>query len=200
MMGALASGKGILFILHNMIGLFQETVGGGSDPMAYSIPRTPFLNDWAVLAYIVITYHLILAFYVIRSEHKTGFSLPIFSTIVTHSAFLAVVVGIAMGKHYFPPLGLIRYFIPGLAPFEAKWLFAGDLKKKAPPAPAPAQSSATVEDAAPLSSADMADDYNAWLQYLAQKSPGARKRFATVKEEYDHFMASRAKTRTSATR
>lgn len=199
-MGALAGIKSILFILYNVIGFFQEAITYGSDPAANPVPKSPFLGDWAVLAYVIITYHAILALYVIRSEHKTGLSLPILSTIVTHSAFLAVVVSIAMGKHYFPPLGLIRYFIPGLAPFEAKWLFAGDMKKPARPAPAPVHSAAAVEQAAPVSSADMADDYTAWLQYLAQKNSGARKRVGSVKDEYDQFMAARAKARASNSR
>jgi hypothetical protein len=103
-----------------------------------------------------------------------------------------------MGKRYFPLLGLVRYFIPGLAPFEAKWLFAGDMKKPERPAPAPKESAVAVEEAAPVSSADMADDYTAWLQYLSQKNPGARKRFNSVKEEYDSFMAARAKARAAS--
>ena len=154
----------------------------------------------AVFAYIVVTYHIILIILVINSEKKSGFSLPIGSTIITHLAFLAVVVCLSMGKRYFPLLGLIRYFIPGLAPFEAKWLFAGDMKKPERPISAPVAVAAAVEDAAPVSSAEMADDYTAWLQYLSQKNPGARKRVGSVKDEYDQFMAARAKARASSTR
>lgn len=154
------------------------------------------MRDWTTLIWILVAYHAILVWRVMTAEHKTGLSLPIGSTIVTHLACLAVVVGIGLGRHYVPFLGLVRYFIPGIAPFECKWLFSGETQKKEKPAPvlAPAAASAAAEVAA-VKEAVTGDDYEAWLQYIAHRKPAPRKPGTTVKDEYDQFMVARAKAR-----
>jgi hypothetical protein len=156
-------------------------------------------RDWTTLLWILVAYHVILVWRVITAEHKTGLSLPIGSTIVTHLACLAVVVGIGLGRHYVPILGFVRYLIPGIAPFECKWLFSAETQKKEKPKPvlAPAAATAAAEVAA-VKEAVTGDDYEVWLQHIAHRKPAPRKPGTTVKDEYDQFMVARAKQRSAA--
>jgi hypothetical protein len=155
-----------------------------------------FSGMWAVYAYILISYHLFLAWLVITAEHKTGFSLPIISTILTHLACLALVIGFTIERHYVPFFGLIRYFIPALAPFECTWLFSANPAKleeeKKKETPAPAEFKAAVSRAIATATGD---DYEAWSQYLAHRDPRLRKPGMSVKEEYERWMLARAKDR-----
>jgi hypothetical protein len=91
-----------------------------------------YFGDGAFAAYssILISYHLYLAFLVVSAEKETGLSLPVGQTIVTHAACLAVVVGLAIGRHSIPFFGIIRLFIPAIAPFEVTWLFSGSKKNQ----------------------------------------------------------------------
>ena len=77
-MGFLAGKNGVVFIVCSVIG--------------FVIARYLFEGAWATFAYILISYHLFLAWLVITAERETGFSLPIFSTIITHLACLTVVI------------------------------------------------------------------------------------------------------------
>lgn len=91
-----------------------------------------YFGDGAFAAYaaILISYHLYLAFLVVSAEKETGLSLPIGQTIVTHAACLVVVVGLAVGRHAIPFFGIIRLFVPAIAPFEVNWLFGGNKKNQ----------------------------------------------------------------------
>src|ERR1700738_5161081 len=116
----------------------------------------------AVYTSILVSYHLFLAWLVIATEHKTGVSLPIASTIVTHLACLAIVIPLGMGRHYIPFFGIFRYAIASLAIFERGWLFSG-------------KSQETKREEVPLTAAiitSTADDYQEWQRYLAQQKPG----------------------------
>lgn len=84
---------------------------------------------WSTFVSILVSYHLFLIWLVITTEHKTGFSLPVGPTILTHLACVAVVVTLGLGRHVIPFFGLIRYFIPALAPFECTWLFSANPAK-----------------------------------------------------------------------
>ena len=75
---------------------------------------------WATYTYILVTFHLILAFKVLTADKKAGLSLPIGQTILTHAACLAVIVGIAMLRHHIPFFGIIRYFRSGMALHRGK--------------------------------------------------------------------------------
>jgi hypothetical protein len=90
----------------------------------------------AVYASIMISYHLYLAFLLITAEKEVGFSLPIVQTILTHVACVGMVVLIPVARHFIPFFGIVRLFIPAIAPFEADWLFSGG-KKKAVAQPEP---------------------------------------------------------------
>jgi hypothetical protein len=84
---------------------------------------------WATYAYILVVYHLVLAFKVFTSDKKAGLSMPIGQAILTHLACVGLLISIAVLRHQIPLFGLIRLFLPGLAPFEARWLFSGEKAK-----------------------------------------------------------------------
>jgi hypothetical protein len=147
-----------------------------------------FTGVWATYAYILISYHLFLGWLVITAEHETGFSLPVLSTIVTHMACLAVLLSIAIGRQYIPFFGLIRYFVPALAPFECNWLFSGGTKKKEVAVNSPLSAGIDLTGVT-------AEDHEAWIQHLTHRDPLSRRHGMSVKEEYEQFLAARIKSR-----
>jgi hypothetical protein len=115
--------------------------------IGYLLGRFLPQGAWSAYAPILISYHLYLVWLVIIADHETGFSMPVPHTILTHAAFLAALIGLAVGRHYVPFFGLIRIFVPSLAPFECKMLFSGGTVKKQ--APQEAASSELVSVSAP---------------------------------------------------
>lgn len=160
------------------------------------IPDTP----WVTYAYILVFYHAILGFRVIAAEKKTGISLPIGSTILTHLACVGLLIGLTVGRHSIPFFGVIRYFIPGLAPFEANWLFNGEKSKPAPKtAPADVISASAVPFAAPAAvsyyASSTGEDYEEFLKLLRAGKRPYRRPGVSVKDEYELWLAARAKSR-----
>jgi|SRR5580658_5613761 hypothetical protein len=205
-----------------------------------------YFGTGALAAYssILISYHLYLAFLVVTAEKESGLSLPVAQTIVTHAACLAVIIGLAIGRHYIPFFGIIRLFIPAIAPFEVTWLFNGSKKNQhrveeqiaavlspvpsvsllketvaaapiAPavqaPVPAPLAHPATVTfDGAPVAAysfmtptpapaakptSDVEDDYEDFIKHMQSGKRPFRKPGITVRQEFDLWLAHRAKTR-----
>lgn len=101
--------------------------------IGYLLGRILPEGAWSAYAPILISYHLYLVWLVMIADHETGFSMPVPQTVLTHAAFLAALVGLAVGRHYVPFFGLIRIFVPSLAPFECKMLFSGGTLKKHTP-------------------------------------------------------------------
>ena len=135
---------------------------------------------WAVYASLLISYHLFLTFLVITAERETGLSLPIGSSLLTHLAFLALLIGVGVGRQHIPLFGIIRYLTPTLAPFEAKWLFSGGRKRKTATQPEPIFSGS-------------AEDYEEFLRYLSQKQRRFSKPGRSVREEQVFWLADRSK-------
>jgi hypothetical protein len=178
-----------------------------------------YMGTGAMAAYvsILVSYHLYLGFLVMIAEKETGFSLPIGHTLVSHLACLAVVVGIAFGRHYIPFFGLVRLFVPAMAPFEVNWLFSGGKKKTgtsgaavefAPVAAAPVASApaAQAPQATPIATAAPApsfmtstgDDYEDFLLHMKAGKRPFRKPGISVKEEFELFLAHRTKAKAAA--
>jgi hypothetical protein len=172
---------------------------------------------WATYVSILVSYHLFLGWLVITADHDAGFSMPVLHTLVTHAACLAVLIGLAMGRRYIPFLGLVRMFVPGLAPFECDWLFSGGRVKKAVPketddghivaattmdtaseAPTVSEIVATGESsntnvvAAAPAGEYTADEHTAWIQYLRNPRRAFRKPGVSVEEEFKLWQAARA--------
>ena len=172
--------------------------------LRHLLPDTP----WATYTYILVTYHLILAFKVFTADKKAGLSMPIGQTILTHAACLAVIVGIAVLRRHIPFFGIIRYFIPGIAPFEAEWLFTGEKVKIERLTDDEAIQAATVHiesspdgaisaPAAPVSlfASSTGEDYNEFLTLMQQGKRPFRKPGISIKEEYELWLAHRAKAK-----
>jgi len=162
-------------------------------------------DPWATYVSILVSYHLFLAWLVITAEHEGGLSLPIFHTVLTHAACLAVLIGLAMGRRYIPLLGLVRIFVPGLAPFECNWLFSGGMAtKKAPEETAgnqtvAAQPLAFGSEAAPASLESpppqaeyTEDEHTAWTRYLVDKRRAFRRPGLSVADEFKLWEEARA--------
>ena len=107
----------VVFIVCSLIGYL----------LAHYLPA----GAWSAYAPILISYHLYLAFLVFTGDHEAGFSMPLPSLLLTHLAFLVVLVFVAFGRRYIPFFGLISIFVPALAPFESKWLFSATRAKRA---------------------------------------------------------------------
>jgi hypothetical protein len=177
---------------------------------------------WASYVSILVSYHLFLAWLVFTADHEAGLSMPVLSTVLTHAACLAVLIGLAIGRRYIPFLGLVRIFVPGLAPFECNWLFAaGTAKRKAPKEAIDSQSMATTPvsealvAATPIASspaastsgasasnpsttvavsngAYTADEHTAWIRYLSHPRRAYRKPGLSVGDEFKQWQAARA--------
>jgi hypothetical protein len=171
-------------------------------------------EPWASYVSILVSYHLFLAFLLITAEHEPGFSFPpIVSIVFTHAACLALLIGLAMGRRYVPILGLVRIFVPGLAPFECEWLFSAGKKKKvaseseiSSKAGAKADGSAAAGTSATVASSPAVsaeptytfDDHDAWLRYLGQTNRPFRKPGLSVGDEFKLWHEARAQRRTAA--
>jgi hypothetical protein len=181
--------KQFVFLVCSLIGFL----------LAHYLPE----GAWSAYAPILISYHLYLAFLVFTAENRAGFSMPVFSTILTHSAFLALLVGLAVGRHYVPFFGLIRIFIPALAPFESTWLFSGGMPKKqvpqetiaAPTAASANQDQSTTVVSAPPEAEYTADEHTAWIRYLTHPRRAFRKPGLSVADEFKLWQAARAQYR-----
>jgi hypothetical protein len=143
-------------------------------------------GTWAILTFILVSYHLFLAWLVITAENRAGVSLPVLSTIATHLACLVLIVVLGLALRFVPFFGIFRYGIVGLAVFERGWLFTENTVqyKSEEPSSAPAIT-------------DNAEDYQEWLNYLAKQSPASRKPGSSLKEEYSRWLLARAQNRSA---
>lgn len=146
-----------------------------------ALPDAP----WAPYVPLLVSYHLFLIFLLIalgmRGEQKIGISLGIPMTVISHLAFVGGLIGIVFGREYVPLFGLVRYVLPGLAPFEARWLFEGKRKER-------------VIDQRPLPQGS-AEDYDEFLQYMRQKDRRFQKPGRSIHDEFEAWNADRAKRR-----
>jgi len=143
----------------------------------FVVPPSP----WAVYVPVLVTYHLFLVWLVLTNERQMGLSLPIFSTILTHLACMAVVATFMLGHNFIPFFSLIQFSIAGLALFECSWLFVRTEKKQAkPPARVPTST---------------ADEYQEWLRELAKRRTSPAAQGASLKVEYEKWLRTRAHSR-----
>ena len=154
----------------------------------------------SVLASVLISFHLFLAWLVITAKHDTGFSFPIVSTIFTHLCCLVVVIVVGFARNI-PFFGIIRYSIPAIAIFERNYLFkAQTYRSKSKTVSVSKQEAekkaATVANA--VAAAATVDDYEEWLRYLAQPNRPPRKPGLSVQDEYKQWLVARARARALA--
>jgi len=130
---------------------------------------------------ILLPYHLFLLYLVFIENDESGMSMPIGQTIMTHLACLALLVGIAMGRRYVPFFGLIGLFVPGLAPFEAEWLFSGGAKTAEP----------KIEPVVQVDAPETADEYAEFMKYMSGSKREFKKLGQSPKDEYNLWRAAR---------
>jgi hypothetical protein len=140
-------------------------------------------------AIILIAYHLLLAVLVISGQNKKGLSLPIGQAVLSHCAFLALFISLPYAASHIPFFSIVRWCIPGLAPFEAKWLFSGKEKMIH-----------TTPDDQPRTHLyeTTAEDHEAFREYLLQPQRLFRKPGMTVDDEFKAWLANRASKRPAA--
>ena len=140
----------------------------------------------AAYASVLISYHLYLIFLVVLAEHEKALSMTLGATIATHLAFVVFLIGFTYMRFHIPLFGLLRLFVPAMAPFEVKWLFSGDGALM--PAVAESPPSAVVEAYDPTG-----EDYEAFQDYLRQQHRPFSKPGRSVTAEFEFWMADRAK-------
>ena len=146
-------------------------------------------SDLAIYAYIIGGYHIVLLFAILFKNKQKGFSLPLGSTLITHLACLALVIGMAIGRQYIPFFSMIKFFIPGIAPFEAAWLFSGGKKQARSLIGAEPE-----EEKAPIVVSDAnADEYEEFLKLLYLNKRPYRRPGISLKEEFERWRADRPK-------
>lgn len=140
--------------------------------------------DWSVYLSIIVSYHLFLAWLVMKSSGKAGLSMSLPATVLTHAACMIVALGPAVvSNHKSPVFSLFRYGIAALAMFERGWLFSAEQKK---------QTLEEAEQAAPaLSIKPTAEDELAWIEYLSKRRPGMTKRGVTIRQEHEAWLRAR---------
>jgi len=141
-----------------------------------------FDGAMAVYASILVAYHLFLAYLVVTASHEKALSMSVPLTIVNHLAFLGLVVGAAYARNHIPFFFILRWFIPGLAPFETKWLFSGKGKSEdAEEEPYQTMPDATLED------------HEAFREHLMQPDRPFRKPGISLHDEFALWLADRNK-------
>ena len=135
----------VLFIVCDLVGF----------AVGYFLP----LDPWTPYVSLLVSYHLFLICMIVilgkRNEQKIGVSFSIPMAVVIHIAFVGALIVVVFVREYVPWFSVVRYALPALAPFEAKWLFEG--QRKEPTAPEPQRMHKTQ------------DEYNEFLAYLHQK-------------------------------
>ncbi len=146
-----------------------------------------YLLEGAPAAYasILISYHLFLAYLVVGASHEKGLSMPLGMTLLTHLAFLALLVGMAYARTHIPFFSLIRWLVPGLAAFETKWLFSGQDRIVKP----------AVEEEPHAPVEGTAEDHEAFREHMRQPERPFRKSGRSIEEEFKFWLADRYKKR-----
>ena len=166
---------------------------------------------WSILVYLLVSYHLFLAWLVLAGERDAAVSLPFVHTAFTHIACLTIVLPLGLARYYLPLLILrshpsaealtwvaiisfftpffriLRYAVIGFAVFERYWLFSGDEVK---------QVVKPIEAApSPILQAATADDARAWQEHLAQQKQGSRRPGSSLKAEYQQWLLARQQSK-----
>lgn len=142
----------------------------------------------AAFASILISYHLYLGFLILSAQHEKGFSLPVGQTILTHMAFLVVVIGLPYLREQIPFFYVLKWLVPALAPFETQWLFSGQGK-----------TARKVVEQKPVNVAEAtAADHQAFLTYLRGGHRAFRKPGASVDDEFKAWLTDRVRKRAAA--
>lgn len=143
----------------------------------------------AAFASILISYHLYLVYLVLTAQHEKGLSFPVGQAIVTHLAFLVVLVGLPFLRSQIPFFSLLTLLVPGLAPFETQWLFSG---------PGPSARTVAPQPIIPVVTEVTSEDQQEFVQYLRQAHRPFKKPRMTIDDEFKAWHADRVQKRAKA--
>jgi hypothetical protein len=79
--------------------------------------------NFTVFIYLLVSYHLFLAWLLITGEKKPGFSFKLLPAILTHLVCLALVIGLGAARSYIPFFAIVRYAVAAIAVLERRQLF-----------------------------------------------------------------------------
>ena len=87
-----------------------------------------FIHDakWSTQAYLLLSYHLFLAYLVMRRGVESKHPIPLAGGIAVHFAFVVLIVGIGFFGVHYVWFRLVRYAVAGLAVFERWFIFGPD--------------------------------------------------------------------------
>jgi hypothetical protein len=161
-----------------------------SSLIGYAIGHYLLQGAVAAFASILISYHLYLVYLVLTAKHEKGLSFPIGQAILTHAAFLVVLLGLPFLRHQIPFFSLLSLLVPGLAPFETQWLFSG---------PGPVFKKVDEQKpAVPVVTEVTSEDQQEFVQYLRQAHRPFKKARMTIDDEFKAWHADRVKKRAEA--
>ena len=173
----------------------------GEDLLAFMISAliaylfASFLPDgpWVSYVFILLFYHLFLAWVVVDPDRKKVHSVSIVPIIVMHLTVLALIVGFILARSTLPYFVILRFGIVGLALAERRMLstWTVDKEEAAVDPKAAAVSAAAAEVVDSLTG----EEYEEWVSYLSTRDPRSVKAGTTVKQEYEQWLLARAKNR-----
>ncbi|UWZ82691.1 hypothetical protein [Occallatibacter riparius] len=134
---------------------------------------------------VLVSYHLFVLYLImhvgVTGVQKIGLSMSVPMAIVGHLCFVGAMIGMVLGREKVPLFGLLQYVVPGLAPFEVRWLFER-----------PKTSHVAMEpENMPQGTHD---DYAEFTEYLRGKRKFQRAG-RTANEEFSMWRADREKQR-----
>jgi uncharacterized membrane protein required for colicin V production len=142
-------------------------------------------SDASPFIALLVSYHLFLTYLIVqafvKSEQKLGVSMSLPVAFITHLAFLGAMIGVVMGRQYVPLFALLKFVIPGLAPFEVKWVFEG--KQHSGPAAEP-----------PRMPAGTHEEYTEFIGYMKQSNRKFQRAGRGLHEEFTLWLKHRHKT------
>jgi hypothetical protein len=192
--------------------------------LIHALNRLPALlhlptGVWVPYVFSLLYYHVALAIALGGGDRKFKWSLINFEAVLTHIACVTVVMSLSFGKHYVPLLGLVRYFVPAIAPFEKNWLLTcakrkGEVDREAK---VPLTSTYEVNGEVPAALAGVAtqtyqfisseqsvtvvgsgEEYEEFLGEMRQGKRPFKKPGRSVAEEYQCWLAARLKLKARA--
>jgi hypothetical protein len=147
-----------------------------------------YLPESAASPYVplLVSYHLLLAYLVMQvlvtKDQKLGLSMPLPMAMISHLAFVGGMIGMVLGRQHVPLFGLLQYIVPGLAPFEVRWVFEGSKPRHV--SVEPAHTPASTED-----------EYADFLVYMKQGHRKFQRAGGGLNDEFAAWRHHREKKR-----
>jgi hypothetical protein len=150
-------------------------------------------GPWVSYVFILLFYHLFLAWVVLDPDRKKLHSVSIVPTIVMHLTVLSLIVGLILTQSSVPFFVVLRFSIVGLAIAERKMLSTWTDEKEE--VKVDAKVAAISAAAAEVVDSLTGEEYEEWVSHLSKRDPRSVKAGTTVKQEYEQWLLARARNR-----